>query len=791
MRRSIPFLSSLLFGLASMPANSRAEVLPKPDAPFSGVVAETREKSVPAFPQPVQPRKGAPNVIVILLDDVGFSASSTFGGAAQTPELDRLAAHGLRYNQFHTTALCSPTRASLLTGRNQHQVGFGNLADIATGYPAYNSVWKSETASIARVLRLNGYSTAAFGKWHNTPLWEISPVGPFDHWPTGLGFEYFYGFQAGETSQWEPQLYRGTVAVEPTKKPEQGYHLTTDLVDDAIKWLHNHEAVAPDKPFFLYFATGATHAPHHVPKEWIDKYKGRFDQGWDRLREESFARQKALGVIPAGAELTPRPEGLPAWESLTADQKRLFARQMEVYSAFLSHTDHEVGRLLKALGDEGRAEDTLVFYIVGDNGGSAEGGLNGSDSNLGTLQGSNTEVAFQLQHFADLGSPLYDNHYAAGWSWATTTPFQWMKQIASHFGGTRNPLVVSWPGHVAETQAIRSQFGHVNDIAPTIYAAAGVTFPEKVDGVSQLPLEGASLLPSFADPSAKSAHREQYFEIFGNRAIYKDGWVAGARRYAPWEAFTNLARLFRGGFENDKWELYHVDEDFSQAHDLAEKNPKKLAELKAEFDREARRNAVFPLVPIPDPDTFPSPAAGKTHFVLYEGVERLPTRILPDISARSHKITAAIDNEDGGAEGVIVAEGGRHGGYSLYVKDGKLIYQNNLFGQTLEKLVASKPLPRGKVTILYEFDVDFSLTEAAKGLLSSALVAKARPGRARLAVNGEEVASGHLSLFGGFRSIGTETLDIGKDLGSPVSPDYASPFAFTGRVEKVEIDLKK
>ncbi|HMK88838.1 MAG TPA: sulfatase-like hydrolase/transferase [Methylocystis sp.] len=791
MRSPLSKLLLLTLGAATpIPGGARAADLPKPAPPFAGVLADTREKSTPAFPQPVQAPKGAPNVLLILLDDVGFSASSTFGGAAQTPELDKLAAQGLRYNQFHTAAICSPTRASLLTGRNHHQVGFGNLADIATGYPAYNSVWPKETASIAEVLRLNGYSTAAFGKWHNTPVWEISPTGPFDHWPTGLGFEYFYGFLAGETSQWEPQLYRNTVAVEPPKKPEQGYHLTSDLVDDAVKWLHNHEALAPEKPFFLYFATGATHAPHHVPKEWIDKYKGRFDEGWDKAREDWFKRQKELGVIPANAELTPRPEGLPAWASLSADQKKLYAHQMEVYAGFLSHTDHEIGRLLQALADEGRARDTLVLYIVGDNGGSAEGGLNGSDSNQGTLQGANTEVAFQLQHLSDLGSPLYDNHYAAGWSWATTTPFQWMKQIASHFGGTRNPLVVSWPGHVAHPEAIRSQFSHVNDIAPTICAAAGVAFPSKVNGVAQVPLEGDSLLPSFADPDAKNAHTRQYFEIFGNRAIYKDGWVAGTRRYAPWEAFTNITKLFRGGFENDVWELYHIDEDFSEAHDLAKQNPQKLAELKAEFDKEARRNGVYPLVPIPEPDKFPTPVLGKTHFVYYGGVDRLPTRVAPELGARSHRLTAVIDNVDGKAEGVIVAHGGRHGGFTLFVKDGKLVYEANTFGQTHEQIASSKPLPKGKVTIVYEFEVDFSLVQAAKGLLSSALLAKTRPGQAKLTVGGELVASGRLTNFGGFRSAGTETLDIGKDLGSPVSSDYESPFAFTGKVEKVEVDVQ-
>ncbi len=586
------------------------------------------------------------------------------------------------------------------------------------------------------------------------------------------------------------QLYRNTTAVDATKKPENGYHLTTDLVDDAVKWLHQHDAAAPQRPFFLYFASGATHAPHHVPKEWIDRYKGQFDGGWDRLRDESFKRQKALGVIPENAELTPRPDGLPAWDSLSADQRKLYARQMEVYAGFLSHTDYEVGRLLKAIADEGKADETLVLYIVGDNGGSAEGGLTGSESNLATLQGGKNEVVEMLPHLSDLGSPLYDNHYAAGWSWATTTPFQWMKQVASHFGGTRNPLIVSWPGHVRHSEAVRSQFGHVNDIAPTILAATGIDFPRRVNGVEQVPFEGKSLMPSFTDPAYKGQHGTQYFEIFGNRAIFKDGWVAGARRYAPWEVFSDITKVFRGGFENDRWELYHVDEDFSEAHDLAANNPAKLSELKAEFDKEARRNGVYPLVPIPTPDKTPAAVNGRTHFVYLDGVERLSDASVPELGAHSHRLRVEIDNADGAANGVILARGGRHGGYALFVKDGKLIYEANTFGKTRELLVSSQPLPKGKSTIVYEFKVDPSLTETVKGLISAALLAKARPGTATLSLNGVEVAHGHLSQFGGFRSAGTETFDIGKDNGSPVSSLYDGPNAFAGKVQRVEIDVK-
>ena len=777
-------------GQSQVPAEPQAQpavVLPKPPEPFAGRIGLTRETSTPSWPQSPKAPAGAPNVVLILLDDVGFGASGTFGGPVATPELDKLARGGLRYNAFNTTGISSPTRAALLTGRNHHEVGFGNLADVAAGFPAYDSIWPRDTASIAEILKDNGYSTAAFGKWHNTPQWEISPAGPFDHWPTGLGFEYFYGFMFGETSEWEPRLYRDTVPVEPSGRPEQGYHLTSDLVDDAVHWLHQHDAVASDKPFFLYFATGATHAPHHVPKEWIDKYKGKFDQGWDKLREDTFARQKKLGIIPANAELTPRPKELPAWDSLTADQKKLYAHQMEVYAAYLAHTDHEVGRLLQALKDEGKADNTLVLYIVGDNGGSAEGGLDGSDANFGMLEGAAADqsVQEQLAHLSDLGSPLYDNHYAAGWSWATSAPFQWMKQIASHFGGTRDGFVVSWPGHTGHPEAVRGQFSHVNDIAPTILDAAHIPFPDTVDGARQKPFEGKSLLATFTNPQAQTGHNEQYFEIFGNRAIYKDGWVAAARRYAPWELFTNPLKVFRGDFAHDRWELYHVADDYSEAHDLADKYPEKLAELKAEFDKEAIRNGVYPLVPLP----FKAPTIvpkDKTHFVYFSGVDRLPLQAVPDVGGRSHRITADIVVPKGGAEGVILAAGGRYGGYSIYVKDGKLVWENNTLNKVHERVVASEPLPEGPVTVTVQFTAE---PQPANGSPLAAFLKPPAPGKAEIFVNGRKVAEGHFSRFGGFASAITETFDLAKDSGSPVSNEYSSPFPFNGQVEKVTIDL--
>ncbi|HTZ71925.1 MAG TPA: arylsulfatase [Acetobacteraceae bacterium] len=769
--------------LAPLQALAQA-VLPKPEAPFHGRIAPTREHAVPAWPEAVKPPAGAPNIVLILLDDVGYGAAGTFGGPAATPELDKLAKDGIRYDDFNTTAICSPTRAALLTGRNHHQVGFGNLQDVPAGFPGYNTVWHKATASIAEILRLHGYSTAAFGKWHNTPIWEISPVGPFDHWPTGLGFEYFYGFMGGESSEWEPRLYRDTVPVEPPGGYLHGYHLTVDLVNDALHWVREHDAVSPDKPFFLYFATGATHAPHHVPKEWIDKYRGKFDQGWDKLREETFARQKKLGVIPADAELTKRPKELPAWDRLSPDQKRLYARQMEVYAGFLAQTDHEVGRLLQGLRYDGKANNTLVIYVVGDNGGSAEGGLDGSDAATALTDGQSNDLATQMRHIDDLGGPYFDNNYAAGWSWATSTPFQWMKQIASHFGGTRDGLVISWPGHVTHPTEVRHQFSHANDIVPTILDAAHIPFPDIVDGVHQTPLAGKSLLATFTDPTAKTGHDEQYFEIFGNRAIYKDGWIACARRYAPWEIYQNPVKIFMTNFDKDRWELYHVATDYSEAHDLAAQMPEKLTTLKAEFDKEAARNDVFPLVPFPIFGA-PSPRTGRTHFVYAEGVDRVPPDVVPDLSGRAHRLTAEIDVPVTGAKGVIVAEGGRFGGFSLFVEDGKLIYENNTLGKTHEQIVATIPLPPGQDEIQFEFSPENRLA----GLL--AMMNRRPPGGdARLLLNGKLAGTAHFDQFGGFTDAINETLDVGQDTGSPVSNDYLAPNPFTGRVRKITIDLQ-
>ena len=748
-------------------------VLPKPEAPFGGEIGATRKESIPAWPKQLAPPLGAPNVVVIVLDDVGFGAASTFGGPAATPGLDQLANTGLRYNQFHTNALCSPTRASLLSGRNHHQAGFGTITEGATGYPGYNGIWGKNVVSVGDVLKRNGYSTAAFGKWHNTPQGEVSAVGPFDRWPTGLGFDYFSGFHGGETSQWQPQLYRNTLAVQPKATPEQGYHLTTDLTDEAIQWLRQHESLAPQKPYFLYFATGATHAPHHVPKEWVAKYQGKFDQGWDKLREESFARQKQLGVIPANAQLTPRPKELPAWDSLSADQKKLYARQAEVYAAFLSHTDYEVGRLLQSVRQGPQGDNTLVFYIVGDNGASAEGTLDGSESNLAAFTGFKDDVQTQLKHIDELGGPLHDNHFASAWAWGNDAPFQWTKQIASHFGGTRNPLVVSWPAKIKDKGGLRSQFSHVSDVAPTIYEAVGVKFPDVVDGVKQVPLAGSSLAHSFDNANSPTTHRTQYFEMFGNRGIYQDGWVAAARHSVPWDWLTRT-----DDFGKDVWELYHVDEDFSEAKNLAEENPDKLKELQEAFDREARKNNVYPLssgniLELAGADQ-PSLSKGRSSFTYYNGTVGIHNVNKPQVRGKAFRIEATADIPAQGAEGVLLADGGRHGGYTLYVKGGKLVFENNFVGKSRDIIASTESIPTGKVKLAVEF------TPEGTGFFTG--------GTAKLFINGSAAGEGKIQRAGAWLSF--EPLDVGQENGSPVSLAYQPPFKFTGNLEKVDFVVK-
>lgn len=711
-----------------------------------------------------------PDVVFVMLDDVGFAATKLFGGPVDTPELNKLAAKGLRYNNFNTTAICSPTRASLLTGYNSHRVGFGNVTESRSDYPGYNMLWRKSTASVAEVLRQNGYSTAIFGKWHNTPYSEISPVGPFDRWPTGLGFEYFYGFMQGENSQWEPQLYRGTVAVDPPKSPAEGYHFTADIADEAIAWVQTHRALAPKKPFFLYFSPGATHAPHHAPQPWIDKYRGKFDQGWDRLREQIFAQQKKSGVIPADAKLTPRPDEIPAWDSLSPDEKKIVARQMEVYAGFLAHTDYEVGRMLNEITKDGHGDNTLVFYIVGDNGASAEGGPFGSDFTFSNI-GKSPSTAQQLSTLDGLGSVFYDNHFAVAWAWALDTPFQWTKQVASHLGGTRNPMIVSWPRRIKGSGGLRTQFTHVNDVVPTVYDAIGLTPPSVVNGVKQLGMDGVSFVYSFDHANEPSHHRVQYFEVRGNRAIYKDGWMASARHTYPW------AMKQDDEYSHDRWELYDLTKDFSQAVDLAGKYPNKLTELKKVFEEEAEKNDVNPLGG--------GRRSGVAHtedrareFVYYPSLPRVPALASPTFPG-SHRIVAHLDiPRSTDIQGVIFSYGSRFGGFVLYAKNGHIVYENNTAGQHFDKIVSRSTLPAGKVEVAYEF--------AAKEL-NKDNGWPAVGGIGKLYIDGALVGQGDIAFFNIMQYFGS--LGVGRGYDSPISPAYEVPFKFNGTIEHVTVKL--
>ncbi|MFT4113752.1 arylsulfatase [Silvibacterium sp.] len=737
----------------------------------------------PGWPEPPTAHAGAPNIVLILVDDVGFGTTSAFGGPIATPNFDRLAASGLKYNNFHVNSLCSPTRSALLTGYNNHEVGFGTVAEAATDYPGYNTLLPEEITPVAEVLKENGYSTAAVGKWHNTPTWQVSPAGPFDRWPTGRwGFEHFYGFMSGADNQYYTRLYRDTTPVEPSATPEQGYHFTTDITNEAIKWLHEHDAVAHDKPFFLYYATGATHEPHQVAQKWIEKYKGKFDQGWDVIRQQSFERQKKLGVIPANAELTPRPSTLPAWDSLTPDQKKLLAHQAEVYAGFAEQTDYEIGRLIDTVREEGQADNTIFIEIFGDNGASAEGGFEGHDAQ--DVNGKPLDLAARLDSSGALGSEVYMNHFAAAWAWALTSPFQGTKQDASHLGGTTDPLVISWAGHIADKGGLRSQFAHVNDIAPTLYQLADIAPPSTHDGVKQLPIEGTSLAYTFDHPNEPSHHHVQYFATSGNRGIYKDGWWAGDLYHETWE---NNAALWSGNKQDPDthpWELYNLNEDYSQAHNLAATHPEKLKELQALFAQEAERNHVYPLLPGVTPYPI-GQGKGQKVFTYRAGVDRIVPRIAPNISGHAYTITADVDIPASGAQGVIFAQGSRYGGVTLYVKDNRVVYEINAHGNRSGEIVASDPLTPGKAHIV----VDVTPHEPLKKEATVTRAFYAPPptaGTGQLSINGK--AAGQAD-FANVVAASNETLDIGSDLGSPVSQDYQSPNRFTGTIDTVSVEI--
>jgi arylsulfatase len=756
--------------------------LPMPNVPrraqFLAYDAKDPDSRLPAIER-LRPPKGAPNVLIVLLDDVGFGAASAFGGPCQTPTAERLAAGGLKYNRFHTTALCSPTRQALLTGRNHHSCGMGGITEIATGAPGYCSILPNSMSPLARTLKLNGYSTAQFGKCHEVPVWETSPAGPFEAWPTGGGgFEYFYGFIGGEANQWYPTLYEGTTPVEPGKTPEEGYHLVEDMTDKAMAWVGQQKALAPDKPFFVYFAPGATHAPHHVPKEWADRYKGKFDGGWDTLREETLARQKKLGVVPQDCQLTARHKEIPAWDEMPEALKPVLRRQMEVYAGFLEFADHHVGRLLDSLAKLGILDDTLVYYIIGDNGASAEGTLNGTYQEMLNFNGlAEIETPeFMLERLDRFGGPDSYNHYAVGWAHAMNTPYQWTKQVASHWGGTRNGTIVHWPKGIRAKGEVRSQFHHVIDVAPTILEAAGLPEPLSVYGIQQDPIEGVSMRYSFDDAKAAERHEVQYFEMFGNRGVYHKGWTAVTKHRTPWL----LTGVKPAPLDEDVWELYEPG-DWSQANDVSKKHPDKLRELQRLWLIEATR---YKVLPIDDrieekmnPDTAGRPVLiqGKTQL-LFGGMGRLSENCVLNLKNKSHAVTAEIVVPEKGAEGVIVAQGANIGGWSLYARNGRLRYCYNLGGVKHFFAEGATPIPAGEHQVRMEF------AYAGGGL--------GRGGRATLFVDGKKVGEGEVPMTQAIVFSCDDGLDVGVDSGAPVSPDYGPHGnAFNGRVKGVLLSI--
>jgi arylsulfatase len=754
--------------------------LPIPDREYDGLIKFDAKDPESTFPpiDPLRPPKDAPNVLVILIDDAGFGSSSAFGGPCQTPTFERLAANGLRYNRFHTTALCSPTRQAMLTGRNHHAVGMGGITEIATSAPGYNSLRPNSASPLAETLKLNGYSTAQFGKCHEVPVWQTSPMGPFDNWPAGGGgFEHFYGFIGGETNQYAPALYQDTVPIEPDKTPEEGYHFTEDMTDHAIDWIRQQKALMADKPFFVYYAPGATHAPHHVPKEWADKYKGKFDQGWDELREETFARQKELGVIPEDTELTARPAEIPAWDDTPEDMRPIFARQMEVYAGFLEHTDHHIGRLIDALAELEILDDTLIYAIVGDNGASAEGTPNGCFNELIVLNGAGglETVEFMTARIDDFGTPRAYNHYAVGWAHAMDTPYQWTKQVASHWGGTRNGTIVHWPNGIKAKNEIRSQFHHVIDLAATVLDAAGLPEPTFVHGVQQMPLHGVSMVPTFDDAAAPERHETQYFEMFCNRGVYHRGWTAVTRHSVPWVMQADLP-----AFEDDVWELYAPD-DWTQSRNIAQEQPEKLAELQTLFLIEA---AKYNVLPLDDrrAERFNADLAGRPQLIrgnrqiLFGGMGRLSENSIVVTKNKSFALTAQIDVPEGGAKGVIISQGGAFGGMSIYAKDGKPAFCYNLFGLQRFKVYGEDPIPAREHQVRVEFAYD------GGGL--------GKGGDVSLYVDGSKVGEGRVDATVPMLFSGDETTDLGADSGTPVSDDLAhDELGFTGRVQWVEIDV--
>jgi arylsulfatase len=772
----------LLTGCSTQPGSQQAqEILPKPEGEFKGKMERLVKDSTSDFPKGVEAPKGAPNVLLILTDDVGFGAASTFGGPIQTPTFQRLADNGLKYNMYHTTALCSPTRAALIAGRNHHSCASGNITEFATGYPGYNSLVPKSCGSVGEVLRENGYNTSWFGKMHNVPDWMSSRAGPFDLWPSGLGFEYFYGFLGGDSDQWHPALYENTTPIEPYLG-KSDYILNDDLADKAITWMRMQHALAPNKPWLLYYATGTDHAPHHAPKTWIDKYKGQFDQGWDKVREETLARQIKLGIVPANTQLTKRPDQIPAWDSLTPDQKRLYARMMEVYAGALSHADYDIGRVVDAVQDSGQLDNTLVIYMMGDNGASAEGSLQGTTNEVATAgNGIKEDLSFMLSMIDQLGGPLGYNHYPVGWAHAMDTPMQWTKQVASHFGGTGNAMVISWPARIKDKGGLRSQFSHVTDITPTIYEAAGIKPPDVMDGVKQKPLEGFSLVYTFDNANAPTKHTVQYFEMMGNRGLYKDGWMASTTPLRlPW-----ITTVGKDPSPDDfKWELYNVSQDFSQANNVVEKEAGKLKDLQDTFDAEAKKYNVYPLdssfAARADPAIRPSLTRGRTEFTYYPGMIRIPEGSAPDFKNKSWTIAAEVTVPPKGADGILGTMGGRFGGWGLWIANGKPEFAYALSNQPQHKfkVIAPQALSPGNHIVRAKFEYE------GGGL--------GKGGMATLLVDEKPVGQVHIPQTVVVRFSLDETFDVGEDTGTPVVEDYVNkmPYAFTGTLKKLVVVLE-
>jgi arylsulfatase A-like enzyme len=750
--------------------------LPPPPTKFGGMIKESAKDSKPWWPPRVTPAKGAPNVLLIMTDDQGYGVNGTFGGVIPTPALDRIAKAGLRYTQFHSTALCSPTRAALITGRNHHSAGFGVISELSTGYPGYDSIITPDKATIGTILSGNGYATSWFGKNHNTPPFQYSVAGPFDQWPSGMGFQYFYGFMGGETDQWTPYLFRDHTQIFPwVDKPE--YNLITDMADEAISRMKQLNAAAPDQPFFMYYVPGGSHSPHNPTKEWIDKFKGKFDMGWNAMREQIFANQKRLGVIPANTDLTPWPDDLAKWETLSADEKKLFARQAEVFAGYTAYTDYEIGRVIQAVEDLGKLDNTLIIYIAGDNGTSPEGTLVGTPNQFTSYNGIlNVPVAEQLKFYDVWGSAATYPHMAVAWSWAFDAPFKWTKQVASHFGGTRQGLAISWPGHINDQGGIRAQFHHVIDIVPTILEATGIKAPDTVNGIKQKPIEGVSMVYTFdkANTAAPTKHKTQYFELMSNRGIFNDGWYANTTPpVAPWVLNSPMPNV-----NEYKWELYNLNADYSQAHDLAAKMPDKLKQMQALFAQEAAKYNVLPL----DNSSFaraisprPSATAGKTVFTYSGEMPGIPTENSPSILNRSFKITAEVEVPENG-DGMIVTTGGRWGGYGLYLLKGKPVFNYNLLTLLQARWAGDQPIAPGKHTIVFEFEYD------GPGL--------AKGGTGVLKVDGKEVHTLQIPKTVPFLLPGDETFDVGIDTRTGVNDlDYQVPFRFNGKISNVTFNL--